>query len=67
MAPLFPLALALAAGILLYGAVSSLWLVWLPVAAAVTALFFRRTYYAILFLSVATGCVAAAFRTPPSI
>ena len=67
MAPLFPLALALAAGILLYGAVSSLWWVCLPVAAGVTALFFRRTYYAILFLSVATGCVAAAFRTPPSI
>ena len=67
MAPLFPLALALIAGILMFGAVSSLWWICVPLAAAVTALFLRRTYYAILLLSVATGFVAAALRMPPGI
>lgn len=67
MAPLLPIAVALTAGILLYGAVSSLWWICVPVSAAVAALFFRRTYYAILLLSVATGFVAAALRTPPGL
>ncbi|MDE6393868.1 MAG: hypothetical protein K2K77_00880, partial [Duncaniella sp.] len=67
MAPLLPVALALTAGILLYGAVSSLWWVSVPVVSAAIALVFRRTYYAILLLTVATGFVAAALRTPPAL
>lgn len=67
MAPLLPVALALTAGILLYGAVSSLWWICVPVISAAAVLNFRHTYYAILFLSVATGFVAAALRTPPGV